>query len=261
MPALLERFTTVQTSSWKEFEINWKNAPNFNEDYISSMVLDESKDHYSFDVTEDLNKVIDKEQNKITFVITAKEMQSLGGFSIISKEGGSRDQIPRLEIIYSYGKKILEKPTSNNQTITTKNKTHTEKTYSPAITKSETKTQPIEKTTSITEVKITETMNRSSLDENYFTILFGKFDPITIFSITVLLGIIAIGIITKFVIKPKFSIDGIFHTKSKQEKIAPKSLEITNCNDCGERLRPLKFSNKNICPNCQKIYGRYQTQS
>jgi hypothetical protein len=247
-------------SSWKEFEINWKNAPDFNEDYVDSMVLNGSKELYSFDVTEDLNEVIDKEQNKITFVLTAKEMQSLRGFSITSKEGGSREQIPKLEIIYSFGKKAVEKTTSNNQTVT-KNETHTEKTYSPVITKSETKTQPTEKTTSTPEVKITETVNQSSLDENYFTILFGKFDLITIFSIIALLGIIAIGILTKFVIKPKFSLNGLFHTKSKKEISASKSLEITNCDDCGERLRPLKFSNKNICPNCQKVYNRNQTRS
>lgn len=242
-------------SSWKEFEINWKNAPNFNEDHVSRIVLNESKELYSFDVTENLNEVMDKELNKITYVITAKEIQNLRGFSIISKEGGSREQIPKLEIIYSFSKRMEEKPSLNNQTFT-ENETFTEKTYSPVITKSETKTQPTEKTTSTPELKITETVNQSYLEENYFTILFGKLDLITIFSVTILLGIIAIGVITKYVIKPKFSLTKLFHTKSKREKIAPKSLEVTNCKDCGERLRPLKFSNKNICPNCQKVYSR-----
>jgi len=241
-------------SSWKEFEIDWKNAPNFIEDYISSIVLNESKEFYSFNVTETLNKAVDKELNKITFVITAKEIQNLRGFSIISKEGGLRTQIPKLEIIYSFAPKGEERPTSNNQTVTG-NETHADKTYSPVITKSETRTQSTIKTTTPKE-KITETANQPFLEGNYFSILFGKLDPITIFSVIAISGIIMIGLITKYIIRPKFSSNKLLQTKTKRVLNEPKSLEDHHCNDCGEGLRQLKFTNKNICPNCQKVYDR-----
>ena len=244
-------------SSWKEFEINWKNAPNFIEGYSDSIALNKSKDFYSFNVTEILNDAIDEELSKVTFVITAKEIQNLRGFSIISKEGGLRTQIPKLEIIYSYAPKGQERPTSNNQPVFM-NETSTDKTYSPIITKSETQTQSTMKTTT-PEEKVTEAANQPSFEGNYFSILFGKLDPITIFSITVISGIIIMGLITKYIIRPKFSLNRIFQNKTKQVLHDSQSSEDNNCNVCGERLRPLEFTKKNICPNCQKVYDRDRT--
>jgi HAD superfamily hydrolase (TIGR01509 family) len=88
-------------SSWKEFEMKWKNAPDFNKDHISSVKLNTVKESYSFDVTEALNQAIIENHEKITFVITAEEMSNLRGFSFESKENGLKERIPKLEITYS----------------------------------------------------------------------------------------------------------------------------------------------------------------
>lgn len=91
-------------SSWKEYEIKWKNAPNFNKDHISSVKLSKEKEFYSFNVTDIINQAIKKDLEKITFVITAEEMKNLRGFSFNSKENGLKEQIPKLEITYSKNK-------------------------------------------------------------------------------------------------------------------------------------------------------------
>ena len=80
-------------SSWKEFEIKWKNAPNFNKDYVSSVKLSKEREFYSFNVTDIINQAIKKDLEKITFVITAEEMTNLRGFSFNSKENGLKEQI------------------------------------------------------------------------------------------------------------------------------------------------------------------------
>ncbi|MCW3975650.1 MAG: DNRLRE domain-containing protein, partial [Candidatus Bathyarchaeota archaeon] len=91
-------------SSWREFEIKWKNAPNFTKYHISSIKLSKEKEFYSFDVIDILNQAIKKDLEKITFVITTEEMTNFRGFSFNSKESGLKEQIPKLEITYSIGK-------------------------------------------------------------------------------------------------------------------------------------------------------------
>jgi HAD superfamily hydrolase (TIGR01549 family) len=174
-------------SSWKEFEIKWKNAPDFNKDYISSVKLNTGKEFNSFEVTEALNKAIKENHEKITFVITAEEMSNLRGFSFESKESGLKEQIPKLVITYSISK-IANLPIEITKS--------EEKTSSPPITSIPITIQNYSTTEIITKT-ITEEEKPSFASSN----VFFSFNYIIVIFIT---GLI-LGLISMYFAFPKFA--------------------------------------------------------
>ena len=223
-----------EDTSWKELEINWRNAPKYVDKPVSVTIMAESMKFYSMDATEAVKQALTKGLNKLTLVVTTEPKTSIGDFiQFDSKESTIKEYRPMLKIAYSIG-------ALTTKTMTTETKT--------GIVKTASITTEI-KWATVTEV-FTKTEVQTLKEVVYATATLFKEKPsFSFIALAFIIGL-AIGLLSmRLTYKPKGEKVQLKETSKELSKPSVKY-----CPSCGGELKPLGTTGKSICLNCGKIY-------
>jgi len=223
-----------EDTSWKELEINWRNAPKYVDKPVSVTIMAESMKFYSMDATEAVKQALTKGLNKLTLVVTTEPKTSIGDFiQFDSKESTIKEYRPMLKIAYSIG-------ALTTKTMTTETKT--------GIVKTASITTEI-KWATVTEV-FTKTEVQTLKEVVYATATLFKEKPsFSFIALAFIIGL-AIGLLSmRLTYKPKGEKIQLKETSKELNKPSVKY-----CPSCGGELKPLGTTGKSICLNCGKIY-------
>ena len=88
-------------SSWRELEINWRNAPGYVEKPLGVAVVARAMEFYSLDVTGAVEEAYAEGMDRLTLVLTSEEKPSLTDIIKFSSREANGEYRPRLEVTYS----------------------------------------------------------------------------------------------------------------------------------------------------------------
>ncbi|MEM3727539.1 MAG: DNRLRE domain-containing protein [Candidatus Bathyarchaeia archaeon] len=224
-----------QDISWKELEINWRNAPRYIENPIGATIVAKSDEFYPMDTTEAVKQALSKGLSKLTLVITTELKTSLfEGVSFASKEWSVKEYIPKLKIIYSIWA-LTTRTTIETKTvkITPLSTTTITQTTLSIITETITNVQTFKEIIYITLTRSMETLSFSFMT--------------TAFLIGLALGILS----TRLIKKSKHLEDKAISKEILEEQKTSSKY----CPYCGGELKPIGITGKNICQKCGRIEG------